>query len=396
MRAGADNKTLKTGAREWLRGDRTIWVLFFLFTAISLVSVYSSIGRSAIEDFGTTPTRAFLRHFFIVVATYITVIVVARFNYTYFSRISYYLFLICIALLGYLLATHGQRWLQVPVIGQIQPSEIAKIVLIVYTARQLVTRRENIESLETFLRVLWPTVLVSALVFAENFSTAALIFLSTYITMYFGGVNKRYWWRLFAILVVATVGFLFYLSIHNNTSDFMRSETWGARVERWMHNDPDQLTQENMARMAIARGKVVGVGIGNTVFARLMTQANNDFIYAIILEEVGIIGGILVLLLYSIFFLRCVIIASHCSHRFGMMIAIGMGTVIYIQALINMCVSVGVLPVTGQTLPLISSGGTAYLFLGVAVGVIQSVAHSNQQEQATTTAATQTTDPLTQ
>ena len=145
-----------------------------------------------------------------------------------------------------------------------------------------------------------------------------------------------------------------------------------------------------MARMAIARGKVFGVGIGKTVFARLMTQANNDFIYAIIIEETGMVGGLIILLLYSVFFFRCIKIAFRCQKPFGMLIAMGVGTVIYLQALVNMCVAVGVLPVTGQNLPFISSGGTAYLTMGFGVGLVQAVASSVDKQSET--AATETSN----
>ena len=138
-----------------------------------------------------------------------------------------------------------------------------------------------------------------------------------------------------------------------------------------------------MARMAIARGGLVGKGPGNTVHARLMTQAHNDFIYAIIIEETGMVGGLLVFVLYSVFYFRCIRLSWKCKGRFGALTVAGFGTMIYLQALANMCVAVGVLPVTGQTLPFISYGGTAYLFLGCGLGVIQSVAADVYKEEAT-------------
>ena len=160
-----------------------------------------------------------------------------------------------------------------------------------------------------------------------------------------------------------------------------RSETWVNRVDRWLNPNHDELSQENMARMAIARGGVLGAGIGNTVHARLMTQAHNDFIYAIIIEETGMVGGLVVFILYAIFYYRCVRLARRCKGTFGSLIVAGLGTVIYIQALVNMSVAVGVLPVTGQTLPFVSYGGTAYLFLGCGFGVIQSVAADVERQK---------------
>lgn len=365
---------------HWFRGDKSLWVVFFMLTAISLVEVFSSIGRSAIEDVGITPGFAFFRHCLFVVATYVVVIVVSHFDYRIFSRISQILLWISIVLLVALLFSNGPRWIELPLIGRFQPSELAKIALIIYVARLLSFREATVESLETFLRVLFPIVVVCFLVFKENFSMAALIFLSCYVTMLYGGVNRKYWLRLFLAVALVVVLALAYWANTEQGLSVGRSDTWGARIDRWLHSDHDQLTQENMARMAIARGKVFGVGIGKTVFARLMTQANNDFIYAIIIEETGMMGGLFILLLYSVFFFRCIKIAFRCQKPFGTLIAMGIGTVIYLQALVNMCVAVGVLPVTGQNLPFISSGGTAYITLGLGVGVVQAVASSVEKQ----------------
>ena len=382
--------------RKIIVGDKALWLVFFILTAVSLIAVYSSIGRSAIEESGTTPVRAFIKHLVSVALTYGAIILISHRNYRIFSRISKWAFWVSIGLLVYLWATHGQRWISVPFFGQFQPSEIAKVALIVYIARLLTMKNETVDTLETFIRLLVPIAAISFLVLKENFSTAALIFVSSYIMLLLGGVNNKYWWRIFTVLLVSMVLGLAYLSISDSVPSFGRSETWGSRVDHWLHNDHEQLTQENMARMAIARGGIVGVGIGKTVFARLMTQAENDFIYAIIIEETGMVGGIAILLLYSIFYVRCIKVAQKCRGRFGALMVIGMGTVIYLQALVNMSVSVGVLPVTGQTLPFISSGGTAYLFLGIGVGIIQSVAADNQKQEDTINQDNKTTKQVEQ
>ena len=288
-----------------------------------------------------------------------------------------------VALVLLVVALAFGRWIKIPIIGQFQPSEIAKIVLIVFVARMLALKKEHVGEIGTFLQLMIYTVLVVALVFPTNFSTAALIFLACYLMMLLGGVNRKYWWRLLLVGLVAVVAFLaisYYRYERSMTTGqtqeqvFERQDTWGHRVYSWINPEPDELTQENMARMAIARGGVLGVGIGNTVHARLMTQAHNDFIYAVIIEEMGMVGGIIVFLLYSILYFRCIRLAWRCKGRFGALTVAGMGTVIYLQALVNMSVAVGVLPVTGQTLPFISYGGTAYLFMGCGLGIIQSVA----------------------
>lgn len=372
------------------RGDKIIWVVFLLLSTISLVAVYSSIGLYAYSMHGAGPTGLFLKHFVIVAATYVAIILLSRVNYRLFSRFAMLGYWVSLVLLAVMLALQG-RWLRLPVIGQFQPSEIAKVVLIIFVARMLALKKEQVKELGTFLMLLIYIAPVVLLVLPENFSTAALIFLSAYLVMLFGGVSRRYWWRLM-IVAVAVVGVAMFVMLKTGErSDVLeRSETWVNRVDRWIHPNPDELSQENMAKMAIARGGVVGVGIGNTIHARLVTQAHNDFIYAIIIEETGMLGGIVVFLLYSIFYFRCIRLAWRCQGRFGALTVAGLGTMIYLQALVNMSVAVGVLPVTGQTLPFISYGGTAYLFLGCALGVIQSVAADVYAKEAAEEASTTT------
>lgn len=382
---------MKTG--KIFRGDKTIWVVFFLLSVISLIAVYSSIGLYAYSMPNARPTGLFLKHLAIVAATYVAIIFISRINYRYFSRFAMLGYWASLVLLAVMLALHG-RWFRLPVIGQFQPSEIAKVVLIIFVARQvsIAKKKQQTEEIGTFLMILVYIAPVVLLVLPENFSTAALIFLSAYLVMLYGGVNRKYWWRLFLVGVVVAIGFLMvsyykYEKSLNNVNTEMaieRQATWGHRVYSWINPEPDELSQENMAKMAIARGGFARLGVGSTVHARLMTQAHNDFIYAIIIEETGMIGGLIVFALYSIFFFRCIKLSLKCKGNFGALTVAGMGTMIYLQALVNMCVAVGVLPVTGQTLPFISYGGTAYLFLGCGLGVIQSVAADiakNEQDE---------------
>lgn len=366
------------------RGDKTIWVVFLLLSIISLVEVYSSIGLFAYSQNSGWPTGLFLKHLLIVVLTWVLVVAASHVNYRFFSRFALMGFWISVVLLAVVLMMGG-RWFRLPVIGQFQPSEVAKVMLVLFVARMLALKKEQAGDLGTFLSLLIYIVGVVVLVLPENFSTAALIFLSCYLMMLFGGVNRRWWWRLMlaGVLVVGVGLAVTYVRYDKSSSSpqteqseqlLERSSTWGHRIHSWINPNPDELSQENMARMAIARGGAFGKGPGNTVHARLMTQAHNDFIYAIIIEEIGMVGGIVVLVLYSFLYFRCIRLSWKCKGRFGALAVAGFGTMIYLQALANMCVAVGVLPVTGQTLPFISYGGTAYLFLGCGLGVIQSVA----------------------
>ena len=387
------------------KGDKTLWVVFLLLSIISLVEVYSAIGYEAyrLESAGG-PTGLFLRHLIIVLATWGVVIACSRINYRFFSRFAVLGLWASVVLLAVTLMMGG-RWLRIPVVNQFQPSEVAKIALILFIARIITLKKDQVAEKSTFFSLLAYIVLVVFFVLPENFSTAALLFISCYLVLFFGGVNRRWWWRILIVLVAATsIGLYATYKDYakkveaekasaarvektkqnyeqSSTLGLERSSTWGHRVYSWLSDpNPMEISQENMARMAVARGGLFGVGPGNTIHARLMTQAHNDFIYAIIIEETGLIGGILVLVLYSFFYFRCIRLAWRCKGRFGALTVAGLGTMIYLQALANMGVAVGILPVTGQTLPFISFGGTAYLFLGVGLGIIQSVAADTYAE----------------
>ena len=389
------------------KGDKTLWVVFLLLSIISLVEVYSSIGYEAYRlDSSGGPTGLFLRHLFIVLASWVVVIVCSKVNYRFFSRFAVLGLWISVVLLAVTLMLGG-RWLRLPVVNQFQPSEVAKIALVLFIARMLALKKNQAGEKNTFFSLLAYVVLVVFFVLPENFSTAALLFISCYLMLFFGGVNRRWWWRIMLILALgASIGM--YVTYQRyaekerakdkkeqveNKQIFERSSTWGHRLYSWINPpDPSELTQENMARMAVARGGLLGVGPGNTIHARLMTQSHNDFIYAIIIEETGVVGGLLVLRLYSFFYFRCVRLAWRCKGRFGAITVAGLGTIIYLQAMANMGVAVGVLPVTGQTLPFISYGGTSYLFLSVGLGIIQSVAADVYSEPSPETKAPETNE----
>lgn len=380
------------------KGDKAIWFIFLMLAIISLVSVFSSIGYSAIIS-NRTPEQAFFRHLLFVATTFVVVIFLSNFNYRQFSRASWFGYLISIGLLlavfviGHKNNDAGSgmsRWIMLPLVGRFQPSELAKIIIIIYLARLLAQEKENLKEWSTFRNVLIPVLFILLLIVADNLSTAVIIFFVCFAMLRLSPINVKHW-RL-TILGLVVVGLLaIFVGEKMNIPFLARSGTWTSRIDKWMNFDDNELSQESMARMAVASGKILGVGVGSTVQARLMTQANNDLIYAIIIEESGMLGGIVVLLLYIFLYIRCIKIALRCRGDFGRMTVIGLGTLIFLQAAIHMSVSVGALPVTGQTLPFISSGGTAYLCMGLALGVIQSVAYDvNMMEAKEKRAASQT------
>ena len=364
------------------KGDKAIWFIFLVLAIISLISVFSSIGYSAITS-NRTPEGAFMRHLLFVVLTFFVVIFLSNFNYRRFSGLSWFGYLLSIGLLiavfivGHKSNDAGSgmsRWIVLPVVGQFQPSELAKIVIIIYMARLLAQEKDNLRDWKTLRNIMIPLFVIIALVVSENLSTALIIFFVCFAMIRIAPINANHW-RLTLLGLIVVGALALFIGEKMNIPFLARSGTWTSRVDRWMNFDPDQLSQESMARMAVASGKFFGVGVGSTVQARLMTQANNDLIYSIIIEETGLFGGIVVLLLYIYLYVRCIRIAIKCKGDFGRMTVIGLGTLIFLQAAIHMSVSVGAIPVTGQTLPFISSGGTAYLCMGLALGVIQSVAY---------------------
>lgn len=364
------------------KGDKAIWFIFLLLAIISLISVFSSIGYSAALS-GKSPEQVFVRHLIFVVLTFVVVILLSNFNYRRFSGISWLGYLLSLGLLVAVLvighksndAGSGMsRWLQLPLVGRFQPSELAKIVIVVYLARLLTQEKNNLKEWTTFRNILIPVLILVALVISENLSTALIIFFICFAMIRIAPINVNHW-RLTILGLVVLGALALLIGDKMNIPFLARSGTWSSRIDNWLNFNEDELSQESMARMAVASGKLFGVGIGSTIQARLMTQANNDLIYSIIIEETGMVGGLVVFLLYLYLYVRCIKIAIKCKGDFGRMTVVGLGTLIFLQAAIHMSVSVGALPVTGQTLPLISSGGTAYLCMGLALGIIQSVAY---------------------
>ncbi|MBQ9546586.1 MAG: FtsW/RodA/SpoVE family cell cycle protein [Bacteroidales bacterium] len=385
----------KIGRIFHLSGDKVIWILCFILSAISIVFVYSSIGYTAIKDMHTSPTLAFARHVLFIIVAYLVGAATSNIGYQLVSRIAVMLYIIAVALLFFTFLT-GSRWIPLPLLGRFQPSELAKIIVLIFTARTIALYHDKLTDKPLFWATLIPIIIVAGLILPENLSTALLVMASGLIVMFFGGVKIKY--ILEFVIVAVLIGslglFVSYKVFHSEYADrarqtiIARAETWSNRVDHFMHPDEEEVSQENLARMAVADGGLFKMNIGGTVHARLMTQANNDFIYSIIIEEVGSIPGILIFLIYTIFFYRCCMLAYWSGRRFGGLLILGIGSIIYIQAIVHMCVCVGAIPVTGQTLPLVSTGGTAYIITGFAVGIIQSVAKNTNQRKKAKTAET--------
>ena len=347
---------------------------------MSVLAVYTSIGFTARHDLGRSPLLATLRHLLFVVIGYGCVWVGSRLPYRLYARGSRLAFIGSVALLFVVLVFFGTRWVRIPIIGTFQPSEIAKICLIFYLATIFSRHKERVEDKYFVPLALIPVIITCGLIFPENLSSAIIAFVVSIVMMFVAGVKKGALAKWLLILLAAAV--LFALIMVVIDKPLFRSETWASRVDKWMNPDPNIYNQENMSRMAVARGGLIGAGIGNTIHGRLMTQAHNDFIYSVIVEETGSAMGIIILFAYSLLYFRCILVARRSDKLFCKLICVGMGTLIYVQALIHILVSVGVIPVTGQTLPFISYGGSAYIFMSIGLGAVQSVAQDYRKRKA--------------
>jgi len=372
-------KNIARWVASWFKGDPTIWWCVFALSIISSIYVFSAIGRVA----SSAPVWAWMKHMGFVVLGWTSALGLCRVNYRKFAKISKYALWAAIGLLVLAMALGG-RWLHVGS-SSFQPSEFAKIALIVSIAKLLATNTSKLNDLDFFIKLTAIMLGVVAVILKDNFSTAALVCIICFLMMFFGGINLKYWWRLVSVLTLVTVIFLSYSyfdykskveaqeTVESSQRVLERGETWSHRVYTWVTNDHDEANQINMARTAIARGKIKGVGVGSTVIARLLPQSDSDFIYAIIIEESGFALGIFLLFIYALLCLRCIKMSDRCTGTFGSLLLGGLGSYIFIQALVHMSYNVGVIPVTGQTLPFVSHGGSSQWMFGVALGIIQSV-----------------------
>ena len=382
------------------KGDKVIWALVILLVLTSLLVVYSATGSLAYKLYrGNTEVYLFKQITFIIIG--MAVIYFAhRVNYTIWSKVAYFLFLISIPLLIYTLffgvrMNEGSRWIRLPIINMtMQTSDLAKLALFMYVSRQISKRQNVIKDFKQgYLPLIIPVGIICALIAPANLSTALLLGASCMLLFFIGRVNTKHLLMTIgiacipiAILIIAAV------IRHNSGGDeltgskkassglFARADTWINRVEGFIYGSKqsidDDAYQVTQAKIAIAKGGVVGVGPGNSTQRDFLPQAYNDFIYPIIIEEYGLIGGMFILFIYLVFLWRSIRIFKRCPYAFGAFLALGLSFTLVIQAIANMAVSVNLFPVTGVTLPLVSMGGSSFLFTCFAIGIILSVARN--------------------
>lgn len=401
------------------RGDRVIWALVILLVLISLLVVYSATGSLAYKMYkGNTEIYLFKQVAFIAIGI-MFIYFAHRVNYTIYSTLSTFLFLIAIPLLFYTLffgvtMNEGSRWIRLPIINlTFQTSDFAKLALFMYLARQLSKRQQVIKDFRKgFLPVIVPIVIICGLIAPANLSTALLLGASCMLLLFIGRVNTKHLLLTAGIAMIPVVLLIMAAVMQHNSNDadavvieksnssklLVRVNTWVNRVEAFIYGsksaDNDDSYQTNQAKIAIAKGGIMGVGPGNSTQRNFLPQAYNDFIYPIIIEEYGLIGGAFIVFIYLVFLYRSIRIFKRCPFAFGAFLALGLSFTLAIQAISNMAVSVNILPVTGVTLPLISMGGSSFLFTCVSIGIILSVARNvEKMEKPAALTTTQTEEP---
>lgn len=360
-----------------------IWVIMFFLSLLSILVVYSAVVTLAHKFKQGNSEYYLFKHFVIIALGFGIAYVFHKIKYTVFSKVAQIGFILSIPLLVYTLlkgvsAGEASRWLEIPGVGlTFQSSDIAKLMLLIYVARVLTLKMKELQDFRSVAKyLLVPIGVVCALILPANFSTAALLFFNCYVLMFLGGINIKILLKIFGVLIL-TIGLLFtWIWLAPETIPGGRGTTWKSRVESFSKGDSKSNYQSEQAKIAIATGGIIGKGPGKSTQRAFLPQASSDFIYAIIIEEYGLLIGFLLLFLYMILLYRGIKILRDNERPFGGLVVIGLSFSLVFQALVNMAVAVNLFPVTGQPLPLISMGGTSIWFTMIALGIILSVSKS--------------------
>ncbi|MCK6618245.1 MAG: FtsW/RodA/SpoVE family cell cycle protein [Cyclobacteriaceae bacterium] len=371
---------LKTWADENLQGDRVIWAVVFILSMISILVVYSSIGTLAYKR-SVSPEKYLLTHTVHVFIGLAAMWFAHRVDYRYYSKLSRLALWISVPLLIYTF-TNGTtvndaaRWINIPIINtSFQPSDFASLALIINLASMLSKRQQNIDDIkESLIPILFWCGLICGLIALTNMSTAVLLLLTCMLIMFIGRVPMRYLaMLLFVGVLFGALAFKFGMrggTVINRVNDFIG----------YVQGTKELPFQAKHAHIAVATGGLTGKGPGNSDQRNILPHPYSDFIYAIVIEEYGLVGGVVVLVLYLILLHRGMKAAYNSERAFAGLLSAGLSFDLVCQAMINMGVVVGLGPITGQPLPLISMGGTSMVFTGISLGIILSVSRGERDE----------------
>jgi cell division protein FtsW len=376
-----------------IKGDVWIWIIVVALSLISILAVYSSTGTLAYKYQGGDTTHYIFRHLFLLAIGFAIMYGTHRIHYTFYSKVSVYLLYLSVPLLLYTLVSginlnSATRWIMLPGGISFQTSDLAKFALIMYIARFLALNQDNIKDFKTGFRpvIIW-IIVICLLIFPANFSTSAMLFAISLVMLFIGRVSSKYLFLLVGSLIVTLSLTILLILAFPKLKEIGRVGTWVARVERFTGNEEsieasdDGNFQSDQAKIAIVTGGITGKGPGKSTQRNFLPHPYSDFIFAIIIEEYGLVGGLIVLFLYLWLLQRSTLIVKKSKHRFAAFTAIGLAFWLVFQALINMAVAVNLFPVTGQTLPLLSMGGSSIFFATAAFGIILSVSRDTDIEK---------------
>ncbi len=397
-----------------LRGDKVIWIVSLILGIISLIVVYSATSALAVSKYEGDTGKVLMKHLGMLIFGFAMMILASRINYKRYAKIALLLMIPCLALLLYTLVfgrniNDASRSINVGGFS-FQPSEMAKIILITYLARQLIMMEGSVYNFKDFLlRLALPILVTAALIFSENLSTAVILVTVCMVLLFIGRVKFLHLLALVGLCIIGMSAYLGYDAIKTNIEnkhrraaqqDTMvigektdtykekqnRIQTWSNRLKSMGEDkekvDPfdDKHMQRTYADIAVASSSIFGKGPGKSEQRNFLPHPYSDFIFAIIIEEYGLIGAVVVLLLYLILFTRVLRIVIKRPLTFGSLMAFGLGFLVILQAMVNMGVSIGLLPVTGQPLPFVSMGGTSLMATGLILGMILSVTRYMEDE----------------
>lgn len=361
-------------SKKVFNGDRWIWLVVLVLSVISILAVYSSANTLAHKTKDGYTEFFLFKHLGLMLSGLFMLYLIHFADYRFFSRIGQIALWVSIPLLLVTLITGSRindanRWISIPIINAtFQTSDFAKLALMMFLARQLSKKQEQIKDFKSaFLPLIIPIALVCVLILPANFSTAAIVFTSSIILLFIGRVNMKY---IGLLVLTGVVSFGLFLLIALNFNLPGRIGTWKARIENFKNGDHDTNYQASQSKIAIANGGFTGLGPGNSVQRNFLPHPYSDFIFAIILEEYGFLGGFLIMVMYLILFYRVLRMVKNSPSNFATFLAIGCTLMLLFQGFINMAVATGLFPVTGQALPLVSMGGTSIWFTSIAFGII--------------------------
>lgn len=419
MENNAENRGTVAGFIDrHLVGDRALWVIIISLAIASLLVVYSSTASMAYRKAGGDTSHYFISQLKFIVLGFLVMIVASKVNYQKYMRYSMLVFIIGLGLMALTFfigvnLNSAARWIRIPVIGvTFQPSDFLRVALVAVLARELARRQKVIDRipllpaltpwgwrknpkknkdilLKTTLPILGPVAIACGAIFFSNFSTAAITFFTCWIMLFIGRVRISELVKLLLLIGAVMTILVSVMSALN----IGRSRTWTNRlkdfagIERTVEptdKSADDDLQKEQAQIAIATGGVVGKGPGNSTQRSNLPHAYSDFAYAFIVEEYGVVGALVILFLYLCIFFRGIVTFQRCGTAFPSLLVLGLSLMITLQAIVNMLVSVGIFPVTGQTLPLVSLGGSSVIFTCLALGMILGVSRQVKEQSLDT------------